>query len=157
MPGKTPGEKGERELEKAVEAAISADPGMSGYDIDVKARGGEIVLTGIVDVLSEKERLRAIAEAVPGVERVEADLSVSTDGAVDDRDVTAEVSEELAAHPGLDPKDVGVRVKDGVAHLVGRVGSDEEEESAVETAAKARGVKEVRSHLDRKGREHGPR
>ncbi len=161
MPEKTDGKKkaggrsAERGLEEAVRAAIDADRGMRGYELNVKARGHEVVLTGVVDVLAEKERLRAIASAVPGVERVEADLTVSTDGPLDDREVAMEVSEELAAHPGLDPKDVGVEVRDGVAHLVGRVSDASEEEQAVATASKARGVKEVQSHLDRGGKRDG--
>lgn len=156
MPGKIWGEEVERELEQAVRAAIEADPGMKGYDVQVKARGGEVVLTGVVDVLAEKERLRSIAAAVPGVERVEEDIAVSTDGALDDRDVEMEVSEELAAHPALDLKDVGVEVKGGVAHLVGRVADSAEESLAMQTAAKARGVKEVRSHLGRGGKRNEP-
>ncbi len=153
---KTAGKSGGPGLEEAVRAAIDADPGMRGYELNVKARGREVVLTGVVDVLAEKERLRAIAAAVPGVERVEADLTVSTDGPLDDREVAMEVSEELAAHPDLDPKDVGVEVREGVAHLVGRVSSEAEEEQAIATAAKARGVKEVQSHLERGGKGHGP-
>ncbi len=157
MPGRKSDRRDGRALEEAVREAIAADPGMRGYEIDVKARGGEVVLTGVVDVLAEKERLREIAQGVSGVERVEADLTVSTDGAVDDREVELEVAEELAAQSGLDPKDVGARVEGGVAVLVGRVADAGEEELAVETAAKARGVKEVQSRLRRKGRgEHEP-
>ncbi|HHW15456.1 MAG TPA: BON domain-containing protein [Firmicutes bacterium] len=149
--GKT-GRKGrqdERRLEESVRAAIARDPGMRGYEIGVKARGGEIVLTGVVDVLAEKERLREIAAAVPGVERVEADLTVSTDGAITERGVEMEAAEELAARPGLDPAEVGVKVEGGVAHLVGRVDGPEEERAARAAVAKARGVTEVQSHLKR--------
>lgn len=146
----------ERRLAEAVRAAIAHDPGMGGYEVNVKARGGEVVLTGVVDVLAEKERLREIASAVPGVERVEADLTVSTDGAVTDRGVEMEAAEELAAHPGLDPAEVGVKVQGGVAHLVGRVDGPEEERAARAAVAKARGVTEVQSHLKRGGKGNGP-
>lgn len=155
MPEKQ-GQESERGLEKAVRRVIDTDPGRHGYEINVKARGSEIVLTGVVDVLAEKERLRELAQAVPGVERVEADLTVSTDGEITDRGVEFEVSEELAAQPDLDPKEVGVRVSDGVAHLVGHLEDPEDEAVAVRTAAKARGVKEVRSHLSRGEKEHEP-
>ncbi|MGE5554604.1 MAG: BON domain-containing protein [Betaproteobacteria bacterium] len=153
MPGRKNGKPEQKALEEAVREAIAADPGMSGYEINVKARGSEVVLTGVVDVLAERERLREIVAAVPGVKRVEANLTLSTDGAVDDREVKMEVAQELAAQPGLDPKDVGAKVEDGVAVLVGRVAADEEEKLAAQAAAKARGVKEVQSHLGRKGRE----
>ncbi|MDI6870662.1 MAG: BON domain-containing protein [Bacillota bacterium] len=62
MPGKKGKDrKSERGLEEAVREAIAADPGMRGYGIDVQSRGGEVVLTGVVDVLAEKERLQEIA------------------------------------------------------------------------------------------------
>ena len=73
-------------------------------------------------------------------------ITVCTDGAIDDEDVAFEISEELQANPEA-PDSVGAVVHGGAARLVGRVTNEIEAKEAIETAAKARGVSDVRSEL----------
>lgn len=135
-------ERRDEELKSKVEAAINADKGMRGYDINVRVQDEIVHLEGMVDVLREKQRAQEIASGVHGVRDVENNLTVSTDGGITDGDVEFEIAEELRAH-GIDTKNVWVNVESGVARIRGKVASLGEAKAAVEAAAKARGVKDV--------------
>lgn len=135
-------ERRDEELKSKVEAAINADKGMRGYDINVRVQDEIVHLEGMVDVLREKQRAQEIASGVHGVRDVENNLTVSTDGGITDGDVEFEIAEELRAH-GIDTKNVWVNVESGVARIRGRVASLGEAKAAVEAVAKARGVKDV--------------
>lgn len=141
------GQGSDADLERKIREALDADPGLRSYAIDVAIKGGDVHLSGVVDVLSEKERAENLAREVAGGREIENGLTVCTDGAVDDEDVEFEIAEEFAHDPRIDPKQVGVEVAKGVAHLVGRVDTLEEAEVAKSVAAKARGVVGVKSKL----------
>ncbi|RPF42460.1 hyperosmotically inducible protein [Thermodesulfitimonas autotrophica] len=130
------------ELKAAVEALLARDKNLRGYGIRVNVDRNTVYLTGVVDTLSEKEYLAALVSALPGVDRVVPDIAISTDGAINDGAVLAEVAEELQV-AGVDPKHIGARVKDGVVTLIGRTDDPAELAAAREAAAKARGVKGV--------------
>lgn len=115
----------------------------------LKARvsdNGVVQIQGIVDVFEEKRQAEELIWRFPGVKRVENDITVCTDGGIDDEDVEFEVSEELRANPEV-PDTVGARVSGGQVQLVGSVKSYNEMVEAVETAGKARGVRDVHSQL----------
>ncbi len=138
----------DRQLAVEVARRLAAEELLGPYDIHVEARDGRVVLQGVVDVLAEKQAAERAARQVPGVRQVENDLTLSTDGAITDADVQMEVAEELSADPVVAPRHLGVRVAGGVARLLGRVASDEEERAALSAAAKARGVVDVVSELE---------
>lgn len=129
-------------LKAAVEALLAKDKNLSGYGIRVNVDRDTVYLTGVVDTLSEKEYLAALVGALPGVNRVVTDIAISTDGAINDGAVQAEVAEELQA-AGVNPKHIGARVKDGIVTLTGRTDDPAELATAREAATKARGVKGV--------------
>lgn len=134
-------------LTEQINQLLLADERLSGYAL--KARiypDGVVQIQGIVDVLEEKNQAEELLQGLPGVDRVINDITVCTDGAVDDEDVAFEVSEELRANPDI-PESVGVKVYGGEVQLVGTVNSSYEENEALETATKARGVREVNSLL----------
>lgn len=135
-------------LKERVQAVLNRDKGMRGYGLKADVIGGEVQLTGIVDTLSEKERLEQIVYSVEGVRGFENGVSISTDGAINDADVTAEVMEELEADPRVDLKNVGAKSVKGKVFLQGKVSDRAEEEAAVKAAAKARGVTDVVSQID---------
>lgn len=115
----------------------------------LKARvydNGTVQIQGIVDVLEEKIQAEELVWNFPGVKKVENNITVCTDGEIDDSDVAFEVGEELLANPEI-PKTVGFKVNGGEVQLVGSVTNFNEERRAVETAAKARGVRDVVSRL----------
>lgn len=115
----------------------------------LKARvsdNGVVQVQGIVDVFEEKRQAEELIWRFPGVKQVENDITVCTDGGIDDEDVEFEVSEELRANPEV-PDTVGAKVNGGDVQLVGSVKSFSEMVEAVETAGKARGVRDVHSQL----------
>lgn len=115
----------------------------------LKARvyeNGIVQVQGIVDVLEEKRQVEELIWRFSGVKKVENNVTVCTDGGIDDEDVAFEVSEELQASPNV-PDSVGVKVHGGEVQLLGNVNNQSEAIEAREAAERARGVKEVHSQL----------
>lgn len=138
----------DRHLAERVLESIKQDASLRAYEINVTARDGVVHLGGIVDVLAEKMRAEEMAARVDGVAAVENDLTVCTDEQITDDDVNFEVSEELRLDPRVDIGRVYAESKRGVVHLYGEVGSLADRQAAITAAARARGVKEVVSHLE---------
>lgn len=115
----------------------------------LKARvseNGIVQIQGIVDVFEEKRQAEELIRRFPGVMEVENNITVCTDGGIDDEDVAFEVSEELRANPEI-PDTVGAKVSGGEVQLVGSVKNYDEVVQSVEAAGKARGVRDVHSQL----------
>ncbi|MBC7325486.1 MAG: BON domain-containing protein, partial [Moorella sp. (in: Bacteria)] len=130
-------------LEQQVQAVLDGDRDLQGYGLKVKAAGGRVWLSGIVDTLADKERAAELVAAIPGVEAVENGISISTDGPIDDAEITMEVQEELSADPAVNLRRVGAEAKKGTVFLVGSTDDPAEAEAARQAAARARGVHRV--------------
>lgn len=137
----------DKHLALRVHSSIMDDPGLRAYGIKVSSSKGVVRLQGIVDVLAEKMRAEEIASGVSGVTRLENNLTVSTDGRITDDDVNFEVAEELRLAPNVNISKVYGESKKGVVHLYGDVDDPGEAKAAVWAAAKARGVKDIVSHI----------
>lgn len=135
-------------IRRRVQAVLDSNIKSRAYGLKADVIDGEVQLTGIVDTLSEKESLNKIISGIDGVRGVENGVAISTDGAIDDEDVTFEVMEELNADPDVNLKHVGARTVKGTVFLKGRADSETEIKAAVNAAAKARGVRNVVSQLD---------
>ncbi len=134
--------------EEKLAAAVAdrlEEAGLGPYGLKVRCRQGTVSLQGIVDVLTEKETAARVAEGTPGVVRVINDVTVCTDGAIDDGDVAVEVAEELAGTP--DGGGIGAVVNGGRVKLMGRVGTAAAAAKAIQAASGARGVRSVDSAL----------
>jgi BON domain-containing protein len=57
------------------------------------------------------------------------------------------VISQLAAHHGIDPDDVSVTVEDGVVHLGGRVGTDEERQVAEHVVTDVLGIEQLENEI----------
>lgn len=134
-------------LAQELYAAFHTAPEFKGYDINVTARNGHVNLQGIVDVKADADRAIAFAKNFPGVVSVENNLTVSTDGAVDDGDVYLEVAQELAADPRINAEKFHFTVENRIVSLHGRTASAAEREAAAQAAAKARGVRSVNNQI----------
>ncbi|MCR4402853.1 MAG: BON domain-containing protein [Firmicutes bacterium] len=137
----------DRRLAETVLESIRNDDGLSAYEINVSAHDGVVRLGGIVDVLAEKMRAEEVAAKVEGVVAVENDLTVCTDGQITDDDVDFEVSEELRLDPQVNVARIYAESKRGVVHLYGEADSLDRRNAAVAAAARARGVKDIVSHI----------
>jgi len=131
------------DLREHLQAVLDVDINLRSYGLKADVVKGEAQLSGVVDTLSEKEYARELARTVPGIRKVSDRISVSTDGPITDRDVEAEVAQELEAAPGVDVHQIGAESSGGVVSLVGRTGDPTAVESAKKAASKARGVAKV--------------
>lgn len=118
-----------------------------GYDINVRAYDGHVNLQGTVDVLADITRAVKFASDFPGVKSVENDLTISTDGAIDDDDVYMEVTQEIGADPRVNEEKIHFTVEKGVVTLHGETESRQEREAAQLAASKARGVRSVNNQI----------
>ncbi|HOJ76904.1 MAG TPA: BON domain-containing protein [Bacillota bacterium] len=135
------------ELSERINNKLLEDQNLAPYALKAKVyEDGSVRIQGIVDVLEEKQKAEELVSGFPGVKRVENDITVCTDGPIDDGDVAFEVSEELLANPGI-PDTIGVKVYGGEAQLIGNASSVGEIDAAVEAASKARGVTEVTTQI----------
>jgi|GEM_PF-294517 len=135
-------------LAQQIQSILDQDWNLQGYGLKVQVTGeGRVILSGIVDTLAEKERAAALVAGIPGVQAVENGIGISTDGIIDDADITMEVQEELEADPAVDLRHVGVETKKGTVFLVGSIKNPAEAEAAREAAARARGVRNVVNNL----------
>ncbi len=137
-------------LQHKVQQMLDHDKDLQGYALKTNVIDGEVQVSGVVDALAEQNKLWKTLTRMSGVKRVELGLAVSTDGAIDDNAVTAEVMEELQANPKVNLRHVGAKSVDGTVFLMGRVESQEEEQEAIASASKARGVTKVVSQLKNK-------
>lgn len=137
------------ELQDRVQRFLNEDKDVRGYGLKAQVVGSKVLVSGIVDTLAEKQRLEEALRRIEGVKAVESGIALSTDGAVRDEEITAEVQEELEAAPGVGTRHVGAEVHGGTAILEGTVTSEAEAQAAGRAAAKARGVRRVVSHLRR--------
>lgn len=133
-----------KDLGDRVKEALLRDTRSAGVDIQARAVNGKVTLTGIVDVLAEKQAAEEIAREVPGVAEVENSITVSTDGAIDDGEIQETLTRRLADE-GLG---VGAEVHKGNAELLGTAEDQEEKEQAIEVAQSTRGVKGIMDRVE---------
>lgn len=136
-----------QELTTKINNRLAEDQRLAAYALKAKAyEDGLVRIQGIVDVFKEREEAEKLIRSFPGIKRVENNVTVCTDGGIDDEDVAFEISEELLANPEI-PDSVGVKVSGGQVQLVGSIQNQGQALEAIETAGKARGVREVRNQL----------
>lgn len=120
---------------------------LSSDDINVKVRGGHVELSGIIDVLAEKQFAEKLIRQNVRVKHIDNSLTVALDNPVDDKEITTAVEAKLKQFR-IDLGHVGVRTSRGVVRLVGRTASLAEEEAAVAAAESVYGVRAVVSELE---------
>lgn len=130
-------------LREEVQAKLEQDPQLSSYGLKADVVGGEAQLSGVVDVLAEKERAERLARSVSGIRNVASAIAVSTDGDITEEGVKREVAEELAADPRVDTRRIWAQACGGTVILHGREEDEEAKTAAREAAARARGVTRV--------------
>jgi hyperosmotically inducible protein len=137
----------DNELAKKLYKAFHNNKEFKGYDINVTARDGHVNLQGIVDVLAETKKAVEFASDFPGVKSVENDLTISTDGGIDDDQIYMEITQELGGDPRVDEAKIHFTVNRGIVTLSGETRSHEEREAAAQATAKARGVKRINNQV----------
>ncbi|WP_018086565.1 BON domain-containing protein [Desulfurispora thermophila] len=136
----------DKQLLERVQQLLDSDADIRAYGLNAEMSNDLLQITGIVDTLADKKKVDGLL-ARYGISTYRNDVTISTDGAINDRAVMFEVSEELSADPRVDLKHVGVKSIKGNVYLVGTVHDPDEERAAIEAASRARGVKNVISQL----------
>lgn len=117
---------------------------LSALDINVDSKQGNVILSGLVDVLSEKNFAEEVAKKIDGVVSIENSITIGMDSNITDSHIRHEIENKIyqgkESH-GL--SNVGIDVKGGTAVLMGHVEDDSDKRRAVELASSARGVVNV--------------
>lgn len=126
--------------------ALTYDPGVSGYLVDVETDNGIVSLGGSTTNLLAKRRAARLAETVKGVRAVVNNIRVKS---LDrpDMEVRDDVIDALAANPATDSWEVEVGVSDGTVELTGTVNSWYEKQLAAKVARSVRGVMQVDNEI----------
>ncbi|NLC07762.1 MAG: BON domain-containing protein [Syntrophomonadaceae bacterium] len=137
------------ELQQQVQSLLEKDKDLRGYGLKADVVQGEVQLQGVVDTLQEKERAEELVQQVPGIKGVVNAISISTDGAITDKNVAMEVQEELELSPDVNIRHIGAELTggNGTVVLKGQADDPDEMEAARKAASKARGVTKVVSQV----------
>lgn len=141
---------GDRELERYIRENLQRDPIVERHTFKINVRNGKAYIYGSVDNGFEKRHISSIIEKIPGI------ITVANYAAVRDSDkpwlpvndavIRARILEEYQYHWMIDPGDLTVKVKDGVATISGGIESNMELRAIVENAFDA-GAKMVVTRL----------
>lgn len=133
-------------LHEEIRTLLKDRMNLSAYDINLQIEAGRVSLSGVVDVLAEKNLASEMISRLPWVKEVANNLTIAMEKGIADKQISREVLskfEEL----GIDPGHIGVETTHGVVKLVGKVAATAESLGAIRAAEKVRGVKEVISTL----------
>lgn len=145
--GEAGGQAAPQETLRSIRQALSADPRVDGYGIQVDYRSGMATLRGSVDSLSAREAAEEIVRRVPGVGEVRNQIAVQTATESPDVNVERQVLEVLLQDPYLQGQDIRVRVQDGTVYLEGTVGAEYQRTRARDLVSRIRGVVHVYDQL----------
>lgn len=125
---------------------------LSSMDINVDSKEGNIILSGIVDVLSEKIFAEEIASKIEGVVSVENGITIGMDSNITDSHIKYEIENKIYEEEDDSLSNVGVDVKGGTAILMGHVENSPDKRKTVELASSSRGVANVVDSIKLKAR-----
>jgi osmotically-inducible protein OsmY len=138
-------ERADADTEAAVLAALIADDELHAADVDVEAREGTVILRGLVELPSQRDRAERLALGVGGVEHVRNQLGIWITVSADD--VAERVTDAIGADAIVGADQITVNVRDNDVTLTGTVTSREHRDAAVAAAAGAPGVAHVHDEL----------
>ncbi|MFO7905483.1 MAG: BON domain-containing protein [Pirellulaceae bacterium] len=131
-----------------VRDALRRDPYVDRYDIGVNVYNGKVFLTGEVDSWYMKDLAEENAAGVRGVTDIRNNLDVDYEAtAKTDREIKEDIESQLFWSPFVDSDDVTVKVRSGVATLMGTV-EDWDEMQAAKENARDGGATSVINKLD---------
>jgi osmotically-inducible protein OsmY len=132
--------------------ALARNPFVENYEIAVSVRNNKAYLTGVVDSYFEKKEAADVASTVPGVVTVANNLATlgETWTWKNDKQIKADINDELFWSLLVDSDQVKVRVDEGTAKLYGTVDNRQEMDAAVENAFEG-GAKRVVCKLNIRG------
>lgn len=119
----------------------------SAMEINVVYRDGNVHMSGMVDVLSERKFAEEIVSKLEGVRRIENKITIAMDSNITDKHIEKEVIEKL--HHGNEAiAGIGAKVERGVVSLMGHVDTLRECHIAMRMTSEVRGVKDVVNNIN---------
>ena len=117
--------------------------------IKIAAKDGVVTLTGTVAEDSHKALAKETATGLPGVTRVDNQLTIKGEAAAERSDmwIGSKVKLALLFHRNVSAGKTTVEVKDGVVTLKGEASSTAQKELTTEYAKDIDGVKEVKNQM----------
>ncbi len=117
--------------------------------IKTEAKDGVVTLTGTVSEESHKALARDTAASLPGVTRVDNQLTTKAEAAAENSDkwICRKVKLSLLFHRHVDAGKTVVEVKDGIVTLKGEASSLAQKDLTAEYAKDIEGVKEVKNEM----------
>jgi osmotically-inducible protein OsmY len=138
------------QLTKDVKMALTMDPVVEKYQVNVSVVNGKVHLSGWVDSFYERIQAESVASRVKGVVEVDNNLQVTSrwrsKTEKSDWEIRQDVRDELWWSPYVESDEVTVTVRDGVVTLTGTVDSWREWWSASDNAYDGGAVR-VRNYL----------
>ncbi|ABR50388.1 transport-associated protein [Alkaliphilus metalliredigens QYMF] len=120
----------------------------SAMDINCFCRDGFVHVSGMVDVLAEKQRAEEIIGKIEGVRKIENKITVAMDSNITDKHMEKEVLLRFQEYPHDDAvRGLGVKVHDGGASLLGHVDNLKSAHDAMDLASQVRGIKHVVNNI----------
>ncbi len=145
----------DNELEQNVKNALSISPYVDRLDIKVQAVNGEIILSGTVNSLFEKQHAGELASEVTGVMDLNNNLEVEGYWAwKDDIEIKEDIVAYLEWNSQIDNENIDVKVQGGVVTLSGTVTTWNERRQAAQYAIKA-GAEDVINNIQVKKQQTG--
>ncbi len=136
-----------------VRAALAADPIVGSYRLGAHVHTGVVTLLGQVRSLDEERAAIRVAERVPGVRQVVSALRVGPIAPAgeplpitDDALLLSDLNDAIA-RAGVTVYEDATYVRDGVAHLRGRVANRAALERALDAARHVSGLRAIRNEL----------
>lgn len=133
------------QLEVTIKKILEDKMEESAMDINVESKNGNIHLSGMVDVLSEKIYAEKLVKEIEGVKKIENNITIATDGYIPDSDIESYILSKFKTQEGLE--NISAKVKGGAVTLIGQVRTYDQEQKAIELSQKVRGVKSVTSNI----------
>jgi len=117
--------------------------------VKIEAKSGVVALTGTVAEESHKTLAQETAASLPGVTRVDNQLTTKAEAAAENTDIWIgrKVKLALLFHSNVDAGKTTVDVKDGIVTLKGEASSTAQKELTAEYAKDIEGVKEVKNEM----------
>src|SRR4051794_24301632 len=137
--------RADADTEAAALDALRADDRIHVGDIEVEMKDGAVTLSGLVEVLAQRERAERIVRGVPGVASVDNRLRVWLTVSADD--VAERVTDAIGRDAILGRDSITVRVTANDVVLSGAVTSAAHRDAAVAAADAAPGVARVHDEI----------
>ena len=137
--------RADADTEAAVLDALGADDDVRARDVHVEVNDGVVTLSGLVELVSQRDGAERIALGVPGVARVENRLRVWRTVSADD--VAERVTDALGRDAIAGPDSITVRVTGNDVVLSGWVTSPGQHDVVIAAAEQAPGVARVHDEI----------